>query len=79
MPEPRMGPQGFHYYIPPPECKMVDTGKAPTFYMNGKSPVPSQQYVPVGGPCYGTVVIDHIPYGRIEPNGILYAICQVKK
>lgn len=75
-PEPRAGPGGFHYYIAPPTCRRVPTGKSPLFHLDGRSLIPSQQNVPEGSRCLRTITIDHHVYGQTAEGGSLWALCQ---
>lgn len=78
LPEARLGPQGVWYYMEPPKCRQEVTDKSPTYYIDGRRLIPSQQSVPVGSPCLRLTVIDHFTYGQTADGGSLWALCTLK-
>lgn len=74
-PEVRLGPRGIEHIIAPPKCRQVRTGRAPTYHLDGRQLIPSQQSVPEGLTCLRTLTIDHHTYGQTAGGGSLWALC----
>lgn len=78
LPEARLGPQGLWYYMEPPVCTQQVDHKSPTYYIDGRRLIPSQQSVLVGTPCLRLTTIDHFTYGQTADGGSLWALCTLK-